>query len=277
MNSRANDQGTASASSRYYFLVWLALGAAGIFYVTIASLAPEALHGLDTGQTLESTSQQVASLSTAVGQIKERMDASDGKQQAVASGLDALRGDVGGIKIRLSDIVSLDQSVSTRLSALEGHPEAKTTAGANGGAAATQEIASKATATAPQIDGLIVPGDGTGEPAAPADVSADGATAAPTKKPVKVASAAADAKPKPYSVDLAMSTSTDALRQIWQLFKDQHPELMAGLTPRSVASGANVRLLAGPFPSQAAAAAECAKMRKEGVTCNPTPLVGTPL
>ena len=101
---------------------------------------------------------------------------------------------------------------------------------------------------------------------------------APAKKVVKTASAAPDAKPaKPYGIELAMSTSPDALKQIWQLFKEQHAGMLNGLSPRSVVSGSNVKLVAGPFPSQAAAAAQCAKLRKEGMSCSPAPLGGTPL
>jgi len=266
MNSKAIEP-AASASSRYYFLVWLALGAAGIFYVTVASLAPEALRAAGDTET------QVAELSSTVSELKTKVDASDSKQKTLASGLEAMRGEMSGLKVKVADIASLDQSVATRLSALEGHPvpapEAKADAkGAAAGAPpVTQEVAAKAApAAAPPIEGVVVPDEPVAD-AAPA----------PAKKPVKVASATPDAKPRPYAVDLAVSTSTDALRQIWQLFQEQHAGVLAGLTPRAAQSGPNVRLLAGPFTSQAAAAAQCAKMRKEGVTCQPTPLAGTPL
>jgi hypothetical protein len=262
MNSKATEP-TASASSRYYFLVWLALGAAGIFYVTVASLAPEALRAAGDTET------QVAELSSTVSQLKSKVDANDSKQKSLASGLESIRGEMSGLKVKVADIASLDQAVATRLSALEGHPvpapEAKADANGNGATPVTQEISNKASmAAAPAIDGVVVPDEPVAD-AAPATV----------KKPVKVA--AADSKPKPYAVDLAVSTSTDALRQIWQLFQEQHAGVLAGLSPRAAQSGPNVRLLAGPFPSQAAAAAQCAKMRKEGITCQPAPLTGTPL
>ena len=262
MNSKAKEP-VASASSRYYFVIWLALGAAGIFYVTVASLAPEALRAAGDTET------QVAELSSSVSQLKTRVDAADGKQKTLVSGLESVRGEMTGLKVKVADIASLDQAVSARLSALEGHPvpEAKADAKGAGTAQVTQEISSKAAvASAPAIEGVVVPDEPVAE-AAPA----------PARKPVKVATATPDAKPKPYAVDLAVSTSTDALRQIWQLFQEQHAGVLAGLTPRAAQSGPNVRLLAGPFPSQASAAAQCAKMRKEGVTCQPVPLAGTPL
>ena len=266
MNSTTNATAADSPSSRYYFMIWLALGAAGIFYITIASLAPDALRGAQASG-IEATNQQVAALTSTVSSFRTRLDASDSKQQIFANGLDGLRSDVSGFKSRVDD---LSKTVETRLSALGGAqtPGAKALAGGTSAPVTTQAIATKpAGALAPQIDGVIMPDD-TGAPADPTAVAAIALAA----KPAKPA-----APPKPYAVDLAMSTSTDALRQIWQLFKDQHADLLAGLTPRSATSGANVRLLAGPFPSQAAASAQCAKLRKEGLACSPTPMAGTPL
>jgi len=264
MKSRSNDLPTGSASSRFYYLIWLALGAAGIFYVTVASLAPEALRGLQAASGIEATNAEVADLSTSVTQIKGRLNDIDTKQQAVANDLGAVRGDITTLKGKVGDMASLDQSFSTRLATLESNsaagPEAKaTTPGSPGAPTTTQAIAAKPDGADVKIDGVVVPP----EPDAGA--------------PVKVAAKAPDAKPKPYAVGLALSTSTDALRQIWQLFKDQHPDLLDGLSPRYTTSGSNVRLQAGPYPSQASAAAACAKMRSQGMTCTPTPLAGTPL
>ena len=281
MNSSATAAATGSSSSRFYFVVWLALGAAGIFYVTIASLAPEALHGAETSG-IEAINTQVAALSSSMTQLKTHIESSDSRQQTFAADLDVLKGDVGGLKVKFADLASLDQSVSSRLSAIEGQPVpapgAKASSAASNAPAPTLSIASKG-AQAPKIEGVVMPDDSSADAMVPPDPTID--AVAPAKKPAKIASAAADAKPaappKAYAVDLAMSTSPDALKEIWQLYKDQHPDLFAGLTPRSVASGSNVRLLAGPFPSQAAAAAQCAKIRKEGVICTPTPLAGTPL
>lgn len=270
--SSITDTPAASSSSKYYVLAWLALGAASIFYVTVASLAPETFRSAD-GQGLDATNQQVAALSTSVSQIKTRLDNTDGKLQSFASNFDGLRNEVTTFRSRLEDF---GKSVEKRFSLLEAAQSgAKVSAATPGAATATQAIAVKpAAAAAPQIDGVVMPDEIPAEPVAEA-----APPAAKPAKPVKIA--AAETKPaavsKPYAVDLAMSTSTDALRQIWQLFKDQHGDLLAGLTPRSVPSGSNVRLLAGPFPSQAAAAAQCAKMRKDGVACTPAPMAGTPL
>ena len=273
MNNNSNEMATGSSSSKYYFLVWLALGAASIFYVTVASLAPDALRSAGASG-IDATNTQVAALSTSVSEIKAQLTATDGKLQTFAGNFDGLRNDVIAFRSRLEDF---GRSVEKRFAVLEGaqSPGAKASAGPANTTATTQAIATPAPAAAPRVEGVVLPDD-IAAPPDPTD-----ATAAKPAKPLKVASVATDTKPaaapKPYAIDLAMSTSTDALRQIWQLFKDQHADLLAGLTPRSVTAGANVRLLAGPFPSQAAAAAQCARMRKDGVACTPTPLAGTPL
>jgi len=290
MNTAATAVATGSPLSRYYFIVWLALGAAGIFYITIASLAPEALHSADAGVGFDATNIKVAALSSTVSELKTRADSTDGKVQSLGGGIDSLKSDMSGLKVKFSDLASLDQTMATRLSALEGQPVPSPAPGAKasslGGSApaATLSVASKAAGPAvPKIEGVVMPDDTQNEAAIPADPT-EPIPSDPTiqaRKASKVASAGTDAKaasaPKPYALDLAMSTSSDALKQIWQLFKEQHPELLAGLTPRYVTAGPNVRLLAGPFPSQAAAASQCARMRKEGLTCTPAPMAGTPL
>ena len=267
MDNRAIEPAAGNTSSRYYYVAWLALGAAGIFYVTIATLAPELLRGADTPAGMEATNAQVTALSTNVTQISGQVAALQDKQKSMTGDISAVRTDVTGLQAKVTDIDSLNHTNSTRISALEGG-----TVSAPGGPAQTGAVpqaidAKPATGSVPAIVGEVVPADpSVGAAPNPAAV----------KKPAKVAST--DAKPKPYALDLsAVSTSNAALAELWSLFKDQHPDVLTGLSPRSVAAGSNVRLLAGPFSSQAAAAAACAKLRAQGVTCSPTPMAGTPL
>ncbi len=286
-NSSPNSSAGGSLG-RFYFVAWLALGAAGIFYVTIAALAPEVLRNADAGTgALEQTTKQVATLTDTVGQIRTVVAATQSKQQELASGMDVLRNEVSGIKVRLTDLKSVNQSVVERLSGLDGKGVPVVEAQP---AKPVQSAAVKAAPTAaPPIEGAVIEDTGSAETPMSSEAALDEANGgaplvikAPAKKTAKVAAAAADAKPaaapgKPYGIELAMSTSPDALKQIWQLFKEQHAGMLNGLSPRSVVSGSNVKLVAGPFPSQAAAAAQCAKLRKEGMSCSPAPLGGTPL
>ena len=96
-NSSPNSSAGGSLG-RFYFVAWLALGAAGIFYVTIAALAPELLRNADAGTgALEQTTKQVATLTDTVGQIRTVVAATQSKQQELASGMDVLRNEVSGI------------------------------------------------------------------------------------------------------------------------------------------------------------------------------------
>jgi hypothetical protein len=284
MTTRTAQSGQVSNKSnalgRFYIVVWLALGAAGIFYLTIASLAPEALRSADAGTgAIDATNQKVAALSSTVSAVKAVVDQTASRQVALTTGLESLRSDVTGIKGKLADLHSLAQS-SASASTLDGKPLPPVALGKPRGLA----VAAKPQPM-PQIEGEVVSVDpGTSE-SSEAIMPPVKAAAAP--KPAKVAAVAPPAASKdavrvpapnkPYAINLAVSTSPDALRQIWQLFKDQHGELLSELTPHSATSGGNVRLLAGPFPNQAAAAAYCSKLVKEGMACSPTPMAGTPL
>jgi SPOR domain len=279
----SHSAGKSNALSRFYIVVWLALGAAGIFYLTIASIAPEALRSADAGTGgLDATNQKVAALSSTVSAVKATVEQTASKQAALTTGLENLRTDISGIKVKLTDLHAMGQA-SASASTLDGKPMPAPAK------AQTQAIAVKRQPVAvPQIEGEVVSVD----PSAGEAVSSEAVEAIlpPVKaasKPVKLAAVAPAAKDpakaavpaaaKPYAVNLAVSTSPDALRQIWQLFQDQHGDLLTGLKPHSATSGGNVRLLAGPFASQAAAAAYCTKLVKEGMACSPTPMAGTPL
>ena len=280
MNTRATTSSKGTTLNRFYMVVWLALGAAGIFYLTIASIAPEALRSADAGTgAVEITNQKVASLSNTVNSVKAAVDQTQTKQAALANGMESLRNDISGIKVKLNDLHTLAQSSapqSTAATTLDGKPMLPAAGKPQGQAIAAKPQA----APTPQIEGEVV----QMEPNDTAD-AAPPPVKAVLAKPVKVASNAAAAKDpaktppanKPYAINLAVSTSPDALRQIWQLFQDQHGDLLAGLKPNSATSGGNVRLLAGPFANQAAAAAYCTKLVKEGMACTPTPMAGTPL
>jgi SPOR domain len=284
MTTKSKTSASGTSLSRFYVVIWLALGAAGIFYLTIASLAPEQLRSADAGTGgNDVTNQRVAALTTTVNAVKAAVDQSQTKQVALTTGLETLRADVGNIKNKIAGMQTLAQSSAA--TTLDGKPLQLPA-----GKVQSQAIAAKQKAAAvPQIEGEVVQIESP-DPNAAAALSSesDDAVLPPVKaplKPAKVASVAPTtkeaAKPvtpsKPYAINLAVSTSPDALRQMWQLFKDQHGALLDGLKPHSATSGGNVRLLAGPFASQAAATSYCAKLVKEGMACSATPMAGTPL
>lgn len=280
MTTRASGASAGSSLSKFYFVFWLALGAAGIFYVTIAALAPETLRTA-SATPLSGSSEKLAAVAEDLGSIKTEIEDVANKQQAMASSIETLRGEVSGVKGRVTELSALSQTTLQRVAGLEGKPSVATNTPSK--QPATQQIAVKPQPAqkVPPVAGEVIE-DGV------AGLSiGDDEPEGPVIKPKKPAQKVAVAEPanqvkdpaasKPYAVNLAVSTSPEALRQIWQLFKDQHGTLLDGITPRAQTVGTDVRLLAGQFPNQAAAAKFCAKLIKEGMSCAPTPFGGKPL
>jgi hypothetical protein len=84
-----------------------------------------------------------------------------------------------------------------------------------------------------------------------------------------------------YGIDLGGATTLDGIRAIWMAQRGKHSALSA-LTP-SVANrpgqrgGAQLRLVAGPLPSAAAAAQICAMLNASRTLCQPSVYDGQPL
>jgi hypothetical protein len=276
----------SSILSRIYFLFWLVLGAGGIFYITLAVMAPEGLRGFDLAQSQlvdDSTNQQITALSTGLADIRKSVTDTQSKEATLSTGLDSIKGELSGIKTKLDGLSSTDQGLQSRVSTLEAQMPAKA-----GKTQAQRVSAAQIPAKPPTVDGDVVPAqpgveaDASLEPAiaqpatAVAPMKIGPASAASTTQPAAAKPASA-AHPKPYSIELGYSTSTDALQQMWQVLEDGHGAALTGLAPRAAQSGNNVRLLAGSFPTLAAAQAKCAALRQDGMACTVTPLAGSPL
>ena len=73
-----------------------------------------------------------------------------------------------------------------------------------------------------------------------------------------------------FAVELGSAQSTDLLRNRWDLISQLHPELLNDLVPRAAKSADNdtVKLLAGPFASEAKAKAEGKKLAELNLPCS---------
>ncbi len=81
------------------------------------------------------------------------------------------------------------------------------------------------------------------------------------------------AKKKTFGLELAISTSPEALQLNWDLLTERHGDLLKGLTARTQASASDpssYRLLAGPFANAQQAQSMCAKLKKQNVACQVT-------
>ena len=83
-----------------------------------------------------------------------------------------------------------------------------------------------------------------------------------------------------FGLDLGNGTSVESLRAAWTAASRRHASLLQGLMPRvqSRERGKGVavelRLIAGPIPTAAAAARLCAAMIAAGAVCAPAPFEG---
>ena len=96
----------------------------------------------------------------------------------------------------------------------------------------------------------------------------------------KVESAPKVAAPaKTYGIELAISTSAEALRLNWDLLVERHGDKLGTLSPRAAAiqGDENMRLLAGPFASAAEAKRMCQKLQDANVACRSSDYSGNPL
>jgi len=92
-------------------------------------------------------------------------------------------------------------------------------------------------------------------------------------------SAAGPAKQE-FGLDLGSATTVEALRTAWTAALRRHGPLLEGLRPvvqmreRPRPSGMELRLIAGPVPSAAAAARLCISMTAAGAICAPSVFEG---
>jgi hypothetical protein len=116
---------------------------------------------------------------------------------------------------------------------------------------------------------------------APEDVTASITSFHPAPSvPVPVPSPGSHAPKTEYGLDLGNATSVEALRTAWTAALRRHGALLQGLSPvvqtrdRPRSGKAELRLIAGPIASAAAAARLCAAMTAAGAVCAPTTFEG---
>jgi hypothetical protein len=109
-----------------------------------------------------------------------------------------------------------------------------------------------------------------------------GVQAPPAVKPTVPGSSSIDT-PKQYGVDIGSTVSFQALRARWAEIRAAHPQLLQGLTAKTITRGipqsdrSEVRLVLGPLPNSEAAARLCASLAPHHVFCQPTGFDGQQL
>lgn len=254
--------------SRIYLALWLLLAAGALVYLgalTLVSGQMTALFGSPKPATSEPS--EVAEGPTTI----ELRDEIARLQDEIAT----MRGE-------LRTVAATSQGLAERVDTIEN-----ASIQVNAGEASAVNVSqgkSKAQA-APEDSGItgVVIGDGLGSE----DIAASEPAEEPVKKPKKkqaetVASSEPEAsseeveqpqKKKAFGLELAVSTSPEALQLNWDLLTERHSELLKGLSARTQASAADpssYRLVAGPFTNAQQAQSLCAKLKKQNVTCQVT-------
>jgi hypothetical protein len=274
-----------SGGGTLYLLLWLLMATGAFIYLATLALAPSnlmAFLGSSKAPTTESNSVAAA----------EGPSAAD------------LEGDIARLRVQLEQVqgevrtlVATNQNLTDRLETIEnasiqlqpGDEAAVAVAQRkNGGAAAPED--SGITGVVIDDDGASADGTGATEPDA-------AATPTPTKKKSnerldekdqasgeQLAETSPEPTPKAekkkFGLELAISTSPEALQLNWDLLSERHGALLKGLSARAQPSPgdpSSYRLVAGPFTSAQQAQSLCAKLKKQNVACQVTGFGGDSL
>ncbi|MFO1171010.1 MAG: SPOR domain-containing protein [Hyphomicrobiaceae bacterium] len=253
---------------KIYLMLWLLLAAGAIVYLgalTLVSNPMTALFGSPKPATSEpndvAEGPTTVELKEEIASLRDEIEAVRGELRTVSATSQVLADKVDTIENASIQVQGSDQAEAQNVS--QGKAKAK------------------ATSEASDITGIVIGADESSE-----DVAASEPEVQPVKKPKKQQVAATEAAPeasseevaqpakkKTFGLELAVSTSPEALQLNWDLLNERHGDLLKGLTARTQANAADpssYRLLAGPFANAQQAQSACAKLKKQNVACQVT-------
>lgn len=285
--------------SRAYVAAWvlLALGA-GLYLAALQ-------YGDFTREEPVATVKQVEAMpNQEIENLTRQLAAARKAQSELDESLATIRADLADLQDRIHGLSLADQIIVARLTAAEkGKPLSREALSAlveklsQGSPEETSTIAPGA------FDAAAVPGLAAEEPASEAnkddaqladasqlaeamEAETEKASGEPVKQKVAaVAPAETEAAPKAaapaksYGIELAISTSPEALRLNWDLLVERNATVLGGLSPRAapIEGGENLRLVAGPFASAADAKRACKQLQESNIACRSSDYGGNPL
>ncbi len=256
-----------------YLGAWVVLAAGATAYLGALALAPEAIRISVSSEAVEETTDLRALLA------ESRIEGDE-----LARQVERLSAELSAVKADIAEVVSAGAQASVSLP-LDEPSIVVPAKGAKPAAAATKpaaiedaEVGETGTLKAPAeqaagpdlLDAFkeAVSDDTKSEDA---DQKADWGSqiaALPERKP---------AASRTFGLEIARSTSPEALQVSWGLLSERHVELLGGMKAVTQLAGADsqdYRLVTGPFATAAAARSLCAKLEAAGVTCRLTPYAG---
>ncbi|MEZ5774106.1 MAG: hypothetical protein R3D33_05195 [Hyphomicrobiaceae bacterium] len=249
----------------------------------------------DVGGDLDAVKEDLAELAAAGHGLDQRLSALDGGgAQASAEGGDAATAgasdDAGGEGLSTASItVPEDEAAASDADGDEAAAEVplakpakeavrkagKAVAALKGSDAEAIEAVTDAADVAVSSEDLLSTVDLTGESGKSADAAAEAEPSGSWGSSVAEAP-----KRQTFGLELAMSTSPEALRLNWDLLSERHRDILGGLSARAQTSPEDpdsYHLVAGPFRSAEDAISACSELQQQSVSCRLTSFSGTQL
>lgn len=258
-----------------YLVLWLLLAAGALVYLSALILAPSQLTAFFGSPKPAATEPNDLAASDAPSTT------------ALESELAGLKDQIEQMQGEMRTLVATNQGLTERLETIEN-----ASIRVDSGEDAAVSVAQKKKQAEPEdsgITGVVIGADGAGNQSIePSDAEA------PAKSEMKkkaaeslsedvgdtgdqVAEITAEQAPKTekrkFGLELAVSTSPEALQLNWDLLNERHGEVLKGLTARAQPNPndpSSYRLVTGPFTSAQQAQSVCAKLKKQNVTCQVT-------
>ena len=269
--------GRRSGGATLYLVLWLLLAAGALVYLGALAVAPNQLTAL-LGSPKPSMAEPNGDT------------AAEGPSTAVLEGeIDRLKGEIAQVRGEVRTLVDTNQGLTKRLETIED-ASIQVQAGESSPVPISQGKA-KASDNSEDggISGVVIGEDVPGDEEIAAS---EPVVSKPEKKSQKKsderldedkgdkvaevevpAVPAVEKKKKTFGLELAISTSPEALQLNWDLLNERHGDLLKGLSARAQPSPSDptsYRLVTGPFTSAQQAQSLCAKLKKQNVTCQVT-------
>jgi hypothetical protein len=248
--ARANDQFRQSDVT-FWGIFAICCGGLALLSVTLSMLIPpNVLGGLHTsrleGATVNQLRSQVASLETAIGDLRRENDTLITRFALAEAQGNTVAQRLGAVEVAIPNFVEsgIGNGIDTSAVTASIGPDTSVTTEVEGGA-----------------------------------VTIDQGPMVPVQPMPRVAIAPPRADGDAYGVVLGIATDAYGAPAAWASIEAKVGTLLIGLTPvlADDAGGTGKHLVAGPLASFAAARDLCGHLAPVGIPCRPAPFAGTPL
>lgn len=261
--------------SALYLLLWLMLAAGALIYLSALIVAPNQLMAF------------FGSPKSVATEPNEMAEADPSSTAALEGEIAALKDQLEQVQGEVRTVVATNQSLTERLETIE-NASIQVQTSESSAVSVSQKKKTQAEPGDDGITGVVIGADDAGsenfaesEPAVPTKAEKKKAEERLAEEGAETGDQLADASAEPapkaekrkFGLELAVSTSPEALQLNWDLLNERHGEVLKGLSARAQPNPndpSSYRLVTGPFTSAQQAQSVCAKLKKQNVTCQVT-------